>query len=149
LGAGAGAGVGDGDAVGNGVGEGDDVPAAVVALGDGANVRRGVRVGAAVGFGVLVGFGVGVSSGHVRPGMHGGVGDGVGVGVGQEPRSGSHVGDGDCCAVTTDADASTAARDSRRTIAGRRLIYISTTRWVSVERTPGSLWIRSRTTSAR
>ena len=75
--------------------------------------------------------------------MHGGVGDGVGVGVGQEPSSGSHVGVGDC-AVATDADASTAARDSSRTIAGRRrtrrrLIYISTTRWVSVERTPGRL----------
>jgi hypothetical protein len=125
------------------VGEGDDVRTADVALGVGATVRPGVRVGATVGLGVRVGRGVGVSSGHVSPGMHGGgvVGDGLGVGL----SVGGGVG---ICPIADDNPTTSAAKSvPRKTM--RRLIYISTTRWVSVERTPGRLWIRSRTTSAR
>jgi hypothetical protein len=137
-------GVGVGVGMRNGVGEGSSVALGPEDVGDGVNVRDGVRVGRAVADDVGRGDGVGVSSGHVMFGMQGAgvVGSGVGDGVGVADSSG-----GTLCPTATPLEARTSAIVSgKRT---RRIIYISTTRWVSVERTPVRLWIWSRTTSAR
>jgi hypothetical protein len=139
-----GAGVGLGVGVGGGVGVGEvDVAGATLCDGAGVNrwknVRAGVFVG--VGFGVAVRTGVGVT--QFRPAMHAGVAVAGGVSDGDGVQNGGHW----ARAGTPETRANATTMSARN--ARRRAIYISTTRCVSVDRTPGSSWIVSNTTSAR
>jgi hypothetical protein len=129
----------------NAVGVGSSVCVGAVDVGAGEAVVVGGLVGRDVAVAVGCGVGVAVSSGHVMFGMHGGevVGGGDGEGVGD--GVGSSVGSCASAALPT----MVISMDVKTTKIARRLIYISTTRCVSVERTPVRLWIWSRTTSAR
>jgi hypothetical protein len=140
-----------GDGVISTVGVGSSVRAAPVNTGVGVSV--GAAEGGRVGVGVGFGFGVGErdARGQLRPGMHG-AGDSVGGAVvgGGDDGSGQPTpmqGDG-LCAEATAPIAAPSTKTPSAMSTRRRVIYISTTRCVSVERTPGRLWICSSTTSA-
>lgn len=143
-----GAGDGVGVAVMRGVSSGSSVRTTdAVTLGVGVAVGRDVTVGRGVGSGVGRGVGRGVGVGQ-KGGMQGSsVGDGVIVGdaVGQS----TPLMHGGVCAEAEPVHANPSHPPKRRAHTQERLIYISTTRCVSVERTPGRPWICSRTTSAR
>jgi hypothetical protein len=134
--------VGSGDGVGvnvgSAVGVGSSVRLGEVDAGVAANVGSAVCIGRDVGGGVgtAEGEGLGVSQ---NGGMHGGgVGEGSSVGVG--------VGVPNCAAETPGHKLAATINPIRTSL---RMLYISTTRCVSVERTPGRLCTCSSTTSAR